>query len=135
MSEFYLHPSLSFHFLYFFLIVSTFLSLSFFLLSTSISFCSPDDVLCKIATWTDDTALHTSYEKWWASFWFWSIKIWYLKLSIHVLALEAVIQNYFRKSCFKDLKLFTEHLWNFTKMYYKINFSKFIHFKQFQFSV
>ena len=31
------------------------------------------------------------------TFWFWSVKIWYLKLSIQAHTLEAVIQNHFQK--------------------------------------
>ena len=50
-----------------------------------------------------------------ATFWFWSVKICYLKLSIEAQTLKAVIQNLFKKSCLKDLKFLKEHPWNFTK--------------------
>ena len=92
----------------------------------SISFfpfiCVPNDCLCKIAIWTDDTTLNCSYdqasdlsqqaeiglsfnlilkikvvERYFhfssANFWFWSLKIWYLKLSIQAQTLAAAIQN------------------------------------------
>ena len=50
-----------------------------------------------------------------AIFWFWSVKIWYLKLSIQGQTLEAAISNWLKESCFKDLEFFTEDSWNFTK--------------------
>ena len=106
--------------------------------------CLPDDVLCKVAIWADDTALNSSSGKpsdlfqqaeiamscnlivkikivgkhfyfLSATFWFWSAKIWSLKLSSQGQTLKAVIQNWFKKSCFKDLEFLTENLWNFTK--------------------
>ena len=43
------------------------------------------------------------------------ILIWYLKLSIQAQTLEAVIQNWSKKSHFKDLKFVREHPWSFTK--------------------
>ena len=42
-----------------------------------------------------------------ATFWFWSVKVWYLKLSIQTQTLEAIIQIYFKKSCYKGLKFLT----------------------------
>ena len=32
-----------------------------------------------------------------ANFWFWSVKIWYLKLCIQAQTLKAAVQNYLRK--------------------------------------
>ena len=46
---------------------------------------------------------------------FFLILIWYLKLSIQAQTLEAVIQNWSKKSHFKDLKFVREHPWSFTK--------------------
>ena len=50
-----------------------------------------------------------------ATFWFWNVKIWYLKLSIQVQTLKTVIQNYFKKICLINLKFLREHSWNFAK--------------------
>ena len=83
--------------------------------------CIPDDILCKIAIWADDTALNSSCDKLSdlpqqvesmscnltlkieidgkyfyflsATFWFWSVKICYLIWSIQGQTLKAVIQN------------------------------------------
>ena len=51
-----------------------------------------------------------------ATFWFWSIKIWYLKLSIQAQILELFSRiNFNFRSFFKDLKFLKKHLWKFTK--------------------
>ena len=72
-------------------------------------------------------AIWSKYQNCWKIFLFfisyfliWSVKIWNLKLSIEVQTLKAVMQNKFKKNYFKDLKFLTQHLWNFTKMYYEI---------------
>ena len=98
--------------------------------------CLPDDILCKIAIWADDTALNLSCDKpshllqqsetayalefylkikivgkcyyvLLSTIWFWSVKIWHLMLSIQAQNIKIVIRNMFNKNCFKDLKFLT----------------------------
>ena len=59
-----------------------------------------------------------------ATFWFWSIKIWYLKLSIQVQALEAIIKNWFKKICLE--------IWNYLQNIHKILLKMYYKIKSFQ---
>ena len=55
-----------------------------------------------------------------APFWFWSVKICYLKLSIQAQTLKAIIQNYFKKIAFKIWNSLQKIYGIFLKMCYEI---------------